>query len=141
MNNILLKGKEIHMNELDIIKHARGYLDLISKGYNPITKEKYSENSDFNNERLIKCFSFVTEILDRVIIAETQKNTDATKETNKYSIKSENIKPEESYNEELLYNPSALVSDDVDGADVVKTLIEKGLLKQGITNNPKHNNS
>lgn len=134
------------MNELDIIKHARGYLDLLSKGYNPITKEKYSENSDFNNERLIKCFSFVTEILDRVIIAETKKNTDATnvdatKETNKSSIKSENIKPEESYNEELLYNPSALVSDDVDGADVVKTLIEKGLLKQGITNNPKRNNS
>jgi len=126
------------MNELDIIKHARGYLDMLSKGYNPITKEKYSENSDFNNERLIKCFSFVTEILDRVIISESKKVVENTTESNNSSGKPTNTASESLKDEELLYNPSALVSDDINGEEVVKTLIEKGVLKQGLTKTQKN---
>lgn len=126
------------MKEIDVIKHAKNYMDMLSKGYNPITKEKYSPNSDINNERLLKCFSFVSEILERVIITETEAEekekqnvsdsqsgnaTAETKDTTKVNENQDNPEP--------LYSPSSLVADDVEGIDVVNTLIQKGVLKQG----------
>lgn len=123
------------MKEIDIIKHARGYMDMLSHGYNPITKEKYSANSDINNERLIKCFSFVTEILDRVIAEEeTKENINSPAAS---AVSSDAPSEKEEY--PLLYNPSSLVSEDVEGIDVVNTLIQKGVIKQGFHKNTNNN--
>ena len=132
------------MQEIDIIKHAKNYMDMLSKGVNPITKEKYSANSDINNERLLKCFAFVSEILDRVIISETQKentpsyinnkspngdsqNTTILKDTSDKISQSEKAAHDSSVDTFT----NSLVSEDIEGIDVVNTLIQKGLLKQG----------
>ncbi len=61
------------MKELDIIRHAKNYMESLSKRINPITKAPYDEKSDMNNERLLKCFDYVASLLDRIIIEEEQK--------------------------------------------------------------------
>lgn len=142
---MLSKGN--NMKEIDVIKHAKNYMDMLSKGVNPITKEKYPQNSDINNERLLKCFSFVAEILDKVIIRESEnanstENISKAPDVNNQSstatapdLKPTNIKettPNDNSNEPL-YFPNSLVSEDLEGKDVVNTLIQKGLLKQGIS--------
>ncbi len=66
-------GKGKLMKELDIIRHAKNYMESLSERINPITKKPYDENSDMNNERLLKCFGYVARLLDRVIAEEEQK--------------------------------------------------------------------
>ncbi|MBE6648121.1 MAG: hypothetical protein E7614_01215 [Ruminococcaceae bacterium] len=105
------------MKEIDIIKHAKSYMDMLSKGINPITKKEYSETSDLNNERLIKCFEFVSVILERVITEEMSKE--------------QGVKATQTTSDDT-FPPNSIVPDELMGKDVVKTLIEKGLLKQGI---------
>ncbi len=105
------------MKEIDVIKHAKSYMDMLSEGINPITKVKYSENSDLNNERLVKCFEFVSTILDRVIKEEISKE--------------QTIQPSQSASTDI-FPPNSLVPDEIMGKEVVNTLIEKGLIQQGI---------
>lgn len=143
---MLSKGN--NMKEIDVIKHAKNYMDMLSKGVNPITKEKYPQNSDINNERLLKCFSFVAEILDKVITREAE-NVNYTETLSKLpdeknqnsktptpDLKAVNIQEtnQNDNSNEPLYFPNSLVSEDLEGIDVVNTLIEKGLIKQGIKN-------
>ena len=56
------------MDKLRIIQHARSYMDLLSKGIDPISGESVPEDSTLQQDRLKKCFGFVTEILDEIII-------------------------------------------------------------------------
>ena len=159
------------MKEIDIIKHAKSYMDMLSKGINPISKEKYPKNSDINNERLSKCFEFVSGILEKVI-TETEEDTKKTVRSNEEkTIESNEEKNIESNGEKMSHNGAlepdekkaslnvnikeekaeinqspndsqdyggfvnTLVSDDVEGDDVVELLISKGVLKQGFSKN------
>ncbi len=142
------------MKEIDIVKHAKTYMDMLSKRINPISKEKYNKNSDINNERLSKCFEFVSGILEKVIIEEEAKEAaensesvesieknkaekgDANAQSNKNN---ENTIADNSENSQEFVN--TLVSEDVKGDDVVELLISKGVLKQGFSNNSELSNS
>lgn len=55
------------MTELDIMKHAKGYMDKLSQGIDPISGGLLPEDTALNNVRLQKCFSYVSEILGKVI--------------------------------------------------------------------------
>ncbi len=108
------------MKEIDIIKHAKSYMEMLSKGINPISKEKYANNSDINNPRLIKCFEFVSETLAKVIKDEEEKENSKKDTADVVAVEDGAF-------------VNTLVSDDVQGEDVVNLLISKGVLNQGFS--------
>lgn len=55
------------MDKLQIIQRAKAYMELLSKGIDPISGEMIENDSVLNQERLKKCFTFVSEILDEII--------------------------------------------------------------------------
>ena len=121
------------MKEIDIIKHAKTYMDMLSKGINPISKEKYQKNSDINNERLLKCFEFVSGILERVIIETEEKEKNSENSSNMQTEKAENNNQNEIPIQDSNGFVNTLVSEEIKGDAVVELLISKGVLKQGIT--------
>lgn len=55
------------MTELDIMKHAKSYLDSLSQGIDPISGQPVPGDSVLNNVRLEKCFRYVSGVLEQVI--------------------------------------------------------------------------
>lgn len=121
------------MKEIDIIKHAKTYMDMLSKGINPISKEKYQKNSDINNERLLKCFEFVSGILERVIIETEEKEKNSENSSDMQTEKAENNNQNQIPIQDSNGFVNTLVSEEIKGDAVVELLISKGVLKQGIT--------
>ena len=55
------------MNELDVMKHAKSYIDLMARGIDPLTGNEIPENDTLNNVRLSRCLFYVSDILRQVI--------------------------------------------------------------------------
>lgn len=55
------------MEKIQVIQRAKSYMDMLSNGIDPISGELVKNDSTLQQERLRKCFSFVSEILDEVI--------------------------------------------------------------------------
>ena len=55
------------MNKRRIIQHAKNYLDLIAAGTDPISQETIGEDSVATRPQIIKCFQFVSAILQEVL--------------------------------------------------------------------------
>ena len=55
------------MDKRRVIQHAQTYMDMLSNGIDPISGEPVPEDSTLQQERLKKCFSFVSEILNELI--------------------------------------------------------------------------
>ena len=55
------------MEELDLLIRAKGYIDKLANGINPLTDEEVAENDVVNNVRLSRCFFYVSGVLQRVI--------------------------------------------------------------------------
>ncbi|HBF40163.1 MAG TPA: hypothetical protein DDW50_23005 [Firmicutes bacterium] len=55
------------IHELEKITKAKNVLFKIAKGIDPLSGETLSENGFFSDPRIIRCFYYVTEILDDVI--------------------------------------------------------------------------
>ena len=55
------------MDKLRIIQHAQGYMDKLSLGIDPISGTPVPEDSTLQQERLQKCFRFVSNILEELI--------------------------------------------------------------------------
>lgn len=53
------------MNKRQIIQHAKNYMDLLSKGIDPISQKEIGPIAA--EPRLQKCFSFVSEILEELL--------------------------------------------------------------------------
>ncbi len=106
---------------------------MLSKGINPISKEKYQKNSDINNERLLKCFEFVSGILERVIIETEEKEKNSENSSDMQTEKAENNNQNEIPIQDSNGFVNTLVSEEIKGDAVVELLISKGVLKQGIT--------
>ena len=60
-------GGAAAVTELDILNHAKGYLDKLSAGIDPLTGEAVPENDVVRKERIVKCLSYVSGVLDQVI--------------------------------------------------------------------------
>lgn len=55
------------MNEIDVLKQAKYYMDALSSGINPKTGEPLAENCELRSDDFYKCFSYVSEILEKEI--------------------------------------------------------------------------
>ncbi len=53
--------------ELEIIAHAKAYLDKLANGINPLTNEALEEHEIVNNVRISRCLFFVSDVLRQVI--------------------------------------------------------------------------
>ncbi len=55
------------MTELEIMQHAKGYLDKLAKGINPLTDQEVPEADVINNVRISRCLLYVSDVLRQVI--------------------------------------------------------------------------
>ena len=55
------------MTELKIMQHAKGYLDKLAKGINPLTEQEVPKNDVINNVRISRCLFYVSDVLRQVI--------------------------------------------------------------------------
>jgi len=55
------------MNEIDIMKHTKMYIDKLSQGINPLDGSRTNPNDIVNNERISRCFQYVSAVLEDVI--------------------------------------------------------------------------
>lgn len=55
------------MNKRQVIQHAKNYMDLLSKGIDPISKKEVGPVSIVSEPRLQKCFAFVSSILEELL--------------------------------------------------------------------------
>lgn len=53
--------------DINLVSHAKDYIDDLAKGVNPFTKEEVNENDIINNVKISRCLFYVSEILDEVI--------------------------------------------------------------------------
>ena len=55
------------MNKRQVIQHAKNYLEMLTEGTDPITREVIGEDSVVSNPQIKKCFQFVSAILGEVL--------------------------------------------------------------------------
>ena len=55
------------MTELEIMQHAKDYLDKLAKGIDPLTGREVPEDDVINNVRISRCLFYVSDILRQVI--------------------------------------------------------------------------
>ena len=55
------------MTELEIMQHAKGYLDKLARGIDPITDREAPEDDVINNVRVSRCLFYVSDVLRQVI--------------------------------------------------------------------------
>ena len=55
------------MTELETLQRAKMYLDKLARGIDPISDQSMPEDSALNQERLSRCFSYVSGVLEQVI--------------------------------------------------------------------------
>lgn len=65
------------MTESEKIKYAKSFIDKLSNGINPLNNTPIPDGDIAKNTRLSKCFSYVSEILQREIDAENKKEEKA----------------------------------------------------------------
>ena len=56
------------MTELETMQRAKMYLDKLAQGIDPITNQEVPEDSILNNVRLARCFFYVSDVLEQVIV-------------------------------------------------------------------------
>ena len=55
------------MDKAHIIAHTKMYMDLLVQGIDPISKQKITEDSVVLQERMKKCFAFVSEVFGEML--------------------------------------------------------------------------
>ena len=55
------------MNKAQLIAHTKDYMDMLSKGVDPLTGEAIENDSALNQPRLQKCFAYVSGLLDELL--------------------------------------------------------------------------
>lgn len=132
------------MEKLQVIRRAKSYMDMLSNGIDPISGELVKNDSTFQQERLQKCFSFVSEILDEIIrtngivtlpATEFSHGYEAVKKKSVFSLNQQQRNSIRVTNNPII--PSAFIKNinsvvDSDNMEKLSlTTINKWLLKQG----------
>ena len=55
------------MTELEIMQHAKTYLDKLAQGIDPLTNREVPEDDIINNARISRCLFYVSDVLRQVI--------------------------------------------------------------------------
>lgn len=66
-NNFQHSREVLSMTELEIMQRAKMYMDMLAQGIDPISGRAVPGDSALNQARLTRCFSYVSEVLDKVI--------------------------------------------------------------------------
>lgn len=53
--------------DINLVRHAKDYIDCLAKGINPFTKEEINENDIVNNVKISRCLFYVSDVLNEVI--------------------------------------------------------------------------
>ena len=53
--------------DVKLIKHAKGYIEKLANGVNPLTNELVKEDDIINNVRISRCLFYVNEVLEKVL--------------------------------------------------------------------------
>ena len=59
---------------LELLKHAKDYIEKMANGINPLTKENVPDTDLINNVKISRCLFYVNNILGKVIDNEGIKN-------------------------------------------------------------------
>lgn len=82
------------MTELELLNHAKSYIDQLAKGIDPITGQTMERDITLNHVLLARCFFFVSEILEKVIENDgvvSSPKAPVTEKKLKFSITDEEI--------------------------------------------------
>lgn len=60
-------GMELFVNEIDVLKRAKYYMDSLSSGTNPITGEPLAYDCEIAADNFYKCFAYISEVLEKEI--------------------------------------------------------------------------
>ena len=63
---------------LELLKHAQGYIENMAKGIHPLTGEIISDNEILNNIRISRCLFYVNDVL-KDILTNAHKNISKNK--------------------------------------------------------------
>ena len=55
------------MTDLEIMQHAKEYLDKLARGIDPLTGREVPEGEIINNVRISRCLFYVSDVLRQVI--------------------------------------------------------------------------
>lgn len=55
------------MNDLETMKRAKSYIDMLANGIDPLTGETIHDDSVINNVRISRCLFYVSDVLKRAI--------------------------------------------------------------------------
>lgn len=53
--------------DINLVQHAKDYIDDLAKGINPLTQEEVGDNDVVNNVKISRCLFFVSAVLGEVI--------------------------------------------------------------------------
>lgn len=74
------------MEELDIMIHAKSYIDRMAEGFDPLTGEPAGENDMIRKERISKCLTYVSGVLEKVIANGGTVGAKSTGRRNDYNL-------------------------------------------------------
>ena len=127
------------MTEREILERAKGYIDSLANGINPLTGEPVDESDVINNVRISRCLFYVSGVLDKVLHGE--KNVIPKNVKREFEISAEKLK-EFQYSEtpiyvsELVNRMSALVDDEdmkkLQAKRITKWLVQSGFMEERV---------
>jgi len=71
---VYIRGWYILINEREKVIKAKEVLIKIANGINPVDGTPINEESFLNDPRIIRCFFYISELLNRVIAGQTNQN-------------------------------------------------------------------
>lgn len=131
------------MTELETIQRAKMYMDKLAQGIDPITNQMIPGDSALNNDRLARCFCYVSGVLEQVIAnngmianntAEAQSDNRKRFFASEEQLKNVQISPEPIHVGRLTELISAAVEDAgmkrLGSMTITNWLSEKGYLEK-----------
>lgn len=71
------------MKKTELVERAKMYIKMLSEGVHPVTGAEIPADSVFMDERVKRCFGFITEVLDEYVeLAEKAEKLEGEKEKN-----------------------------------------------------------
>jgi len=69
----LITGWDKKMNDLELLRHAKEYIDKMANGMNPLTNEIVPEDDILNNIKISRCLFYVSGVLQGLLNGEQQR--------------------------------------------------------------------
>ena len=138
------------MEKIELIERAKMYLKLLGDGVHPVTGDAISEDSAFMDEKVKKCFSFISQVLDEYVeLSEKVEKLEKEKEKTTIVVPKKqdfSITQEQSDNIKLSKEPITVLSfmkninsviDSDSMEKLTSTRINKWLSKRGLVTTEK----